>query len=373
MAPADDRLLATFFDLVSVDSPSRGELEVALVLARKFEDLGFSVRFDASSSITGSNTGNLIAELPAAAGVRTLMLSAHMDCVEPCRGVVPALRDGVVYSEGETVLGADDKAGIAAILEACQRLIETGADRPGLKVVLTVCEEIGLAGAKALDPQDIGADACLVLDADGEPGGIIIAAPKHFTFAATFSGVAAHAGVAPEAGISALVMAAKAVSGMQLGRLDESTTANIGVISGGSATNVVPATAQVTGECRSLDPVRAEQVRLEMDAVLHAVARDAGGSVNVEWTKEYDAFSFAPDSPLVVEALSACEDAGLTPVLKKTGGGSDGNVFAAHGVPTLVLSCGMRSVHGTAESIAVADMHALSELVCAFAQRMARA
>lgn len=372
MSTQNDRLLASFLDLVRIDSPSREERDVALAIARELQELNFTVRFDESASRTGANTGNLIAELPGAAGARTLVLSAHMDCVEPCRGVVPVIADGIISSEGETVLGADDKAGIAAILEACRRLIESGADRPHLRIVLTVCEEIGLSGAKALAPGDVAGDACLVLDADGEPGGIVIAAPTHITFVAEFHGTAAHAGVAPEAGVSALAMAAKAVSVMQLGRLDDLTTANIGTIAGGTATNVIPASATVTGECRSLDAERVEEVRAAMDTVMRQAAQAAGGTVDIAWTREYSGFSFEPDAPLVLEAIESCADAGLSAELKKTGGGSDGNIFAGHGVPTLVLSCGMRSVHGTGECISVLALEALCDLVLAFARRMGR-
>ena len=372
MVPAQDRLLSTFLELVRIDSPAREERDVALFVSRELSELGFTVRFDDTAARTGSNTGNLIADLPSAPGASTLVLSAHMDCVEPCRGVEPVVEGGIVTSVGETVLGADDKAGIAAILDAVRRLVDDEIPRPSIRVVITVCEEIGLVGAKALSPSDVAGDACLVLDADGQPGGIVIAAPTHHTFAARFVGVASHAGVAPEAGISALAMAVSAVASMQLGRLDPETTANIGSINGGTATNVIPADASVTGECRSLDPERAEEVRSSMDTLMRQAAHAAGGRVEIVWTREYAGFSWEPDAALVLEAVGACEDAGLIPELKKTGGGSDGNIFAAHGVPTLVLSCGMRAVHGTQESISVADLHALSDLTFAFARRMAR-
>jgi len=372
MCPADDRLLSTFLDLVRIDSPTKGERELALAVARELSELGFEVRFDDTMPVTGSDTGNLIAELSSLPEAPVLVLSAHMDCVEPCRGVSPVVEDGVISSLGDTVLGADDKAGIAAILEACRRLIEDGSPRPALKVVFTVSEETGLVGAKALAEHDAAGDVCLVLDADGAPGGIVIAAPTHYTFEAKFSGVASHAGVAPEAGISALTMAAQAIAAMHLGRIDSQTTANVGTICGGTATNVVAASVTVTGECRSLDARLAEEMRSTMDAVMRQAAHEAGGGVEIAWTREYDGFAWAPDAPLVLQAVAACEDAGLTPVLKTTGGGSDGNIFAAHGLSTLVLSCGMRSVHGTQESITVADLQALSDLTYAFAARMAR-
>lgn len=371
MDASTDRALALFLDLVRIDSPSQREGDVAAYCIRELESLGFDVRVDDSARVTGSNTGNVIATLP---GSRTdapiLVLSAHMDCVQPCEGVEPVVEAGIVRSAGETVLGGDDKVGVAAILETARRLIESGAKRPALRVVLTVAEETGLVGAKALDPADATGDACLVLDADGEPGGIIISAPTHYTFSATFIGKASHAGVAPEQGRSAIAMASHAVCAMQLGRLDDKTTANIGSLVGNGATNVVPARAVMTGECRSRDAERVEQVRAVMDAAIKQAAVDGGGEVEIVWQREYAGFDFGEDSPLVRLAIDACHDAGLKPRLESTGGGSDGNIFSAAGVPTLVLSCGMNGVHGTDESIAIDDLRSLVALVEAFARRM---
>jgi tripeptide aminopeptidase len=367
-----ERLLATFFDLVRIDSPSGLEAALAGHCAAELESMGFAVRFDTSAALTGSNTGNLIADLPGTApAAPKMLLSAHFDCVEPCRGVEPVVRDGVVYSAGETVLGADDKAGITAIFEGVRRVIEAGAERGDIRVVLTVAEECGLKGAKALDPAEACADLCLVLDADGEPGGIVIGAPTHYTYVARFTGSSAHAGVAPEEGRSALLMASRAVTAMELGRLDEHTTANVGTVEGGTATNVVPAKATMTGECRSLDPTRVEQVKAAMHAAMIEAATSEGGSVEIAWTREYEAFRVSDDSPLLGVVRDACGDVGLVPRLFTTGGGSDGSVFAAAGTPTVVLSCGMRSVHSTDERIALADLESLAGLVHAAIVRLA--
>ena len=208
---SDERLLTTFLDLVAIDSPTGFEAACGAYCAEKLVGLGFNVRFDDSAALTGSDTGNLIAELPGTAPV-TLALSAHLDVVDPCRGVVPRVVDGIVVSEGETVLGADDKAGLAAALEAFARLVESGAPRPTLKALFTVQEEIGLHGAKHVAAEDAACDLCLVLDAEGFPGGIVTAAPTHYTFAAEFYGRACHAGVAPERGVSAVLMATDAIS-----------------------------------------------------------------------------------------------------------------------------------------------------------------
>lgn len=363
----DDRVLETFLDLVRIDSPTRAESAVAAYCAAVLAAVGCSVEFDDTASVTGSDTGNLVATLPGIDCPRTLVLSAHMDCVEPCRGVEPVVVGGVVTSGGETVLGADDKAGVAAIIEVVRRAAESDGARPTLRVVLTVAEENGLVGAKALDPAAIAGDLCLVLDADGQPGRIVIGAPVHYTFVATFQGRASHAGVAPEEGRSALVMASKAVCAMVLGRLDEHTTANVGTMVGGTATNVVTAQMTMTGECRSLDRERVEQVKASMNQVMKEAARAGGGTVDVSWTREYEGFAMPEDAPAVRIVMAACRDIGLEPSTYTTGGGSDGNIFAAHGVPTLVLACGLQGAHSTSERLAIADLHALTDLVAAVA------
>lgn len=371
-AASADRLLATFLDLVRIDSPSGEEAACAAYCAAALEQLGFDVAFDDSATLTGSDTGNLLATLEGDVA-QTLVLSAHLDCVEPCRGVEPVVADGIIFSAGETILGSDDKAGIAAIIDASRRIVESGSPRPTIKCVLTVQEEVGLTGAKALSPGAAEGDLCLVLDAAGSPGGIIVGAPTHYTFKAAFTGVAAHAGVSPEKGVSALRMAADAIMRMELGRLDEDTTANVGSIHGGTATNVVAAQVVLTGECRSLVRTRVEAVREAMHAAMLDAASAASGSVEVEWTREYEGFDADPDSARVRLVTQACTDAGLTPMLLRTGGGSDANIIAATGVPTLALSCGMEGVHGVDEEIALSSLVELTDLVVAVAQRMAGA
>ncbi|MBA4371108.1 MAG: peptidase [Coriobacteriaceae bacterium] len=368
---SDERLLTTFLDLLRIDSPSGREKGVADYCEAVLRAAGCEVRFDGAAETVGADTGNLFAVLPGTASGRTTVLCAHMDCVQPCEGVEPLLADGVMTSAGETVLGADDKVGLAAVLEAVRRLAEVDDPHPEVHVLLTISEEPGLTGAKALAPDAVTGDVCLVLDADGPVGGIVVASPTHYTFAATFLGKAAHAGVAPEKGSSALVMAARAISAMRLGRLDVETTANIGSVQGGTATNVVAARANVTGECRSLDPERVEEVRQAMQAIMEQAASAAGGRVDVAWTREYTGFRLPEDHPAVVLAQQACRDAGLEPRLLSTGGGSDGNIIAAHGVPTLVLSCGMKDVHGVDESVEVAEIERLTRLVAAVVARMA--
>lgn len=363
------RLLDTFLDLVRIDSPTGRESAAAAYVAAALERAGCEVRIDGTQDVTGADTGNLIAHLPGTASGAAVAFSAHLDCVQPCEGVEPAVADGVVRSAGQTVLGADDKAGLAAIIEAVRRLTERGALHADVKVLATVSEENGLNGAKALSAEDCAADVCLVLDADGSVGGIVTAAPTQYSFAATFTGRAAHAGVEPEKGISAIRMAASAVERMDLGRLDASTTANIGTIAGGRATNIVAPSCELTGECRSLDAGRVEAVREAMDAAMRAAAADHGGTVDIAWKLEYRGFVAEDGSPALALVEAACRDIGVQPRRFATGGGSDGNVISAHGVPTLVLSSGMTKVHGTDEELAIVELERLADLVEAVALR----
>lgn len=368
-SPTDsERLLETFLELVRIDSPSREERALAEYCAAALAAEGCTVRYDSSDAVTGSDVGNLIAELPGTNG-QVLVLSCHLDCVEPCRGVSPVIEDGVVRSAGETILGADDKAGLAAAIQTVRRVAEW-TERPTVRCVFTVQEEIGLRGAKELAAQDVEGDVCLVLDAAGEPGGIVIAAPTHYTFDAVFLGKAAHAGVEPEKGVSAISMAASAISRMPLGRLDADTTANVGSIRGGSATNVITPEVQLTGECRSLDAEKVEQVRDSMNEAMLQAAEAAGGSVRVEWNLEYRGFSVGEDSDVYRMVSAACVELGIEPVAMRTGGGSDANIISALGVPTLALSSGMSGVHGVGEHIAVRDIEALADICTAVARQL---
>lgn len=367
----NDRLTETFLSLVRIDSPTAHEAAVARYTAERLEAVGCQVRFDDTMAETGSDTGNLLAVMPGTGPGKVVAFAAHMDCVEPCSGVTPEIRDDVVYSMGDTILGGDDKSGIAAMIELAERLATDPTPHPEVRFWLTVSEESGLLGAKALAETDCDADLCLVLDAAGDVGGIVTAAPTHFIFRALFKGRASHAGVEPERGVSAVVMAARAIAAMELGRLDPGTTANIGTVYGGSATNVVSPTCEVTGECRSLVHDRAEQVRGNMDQAMRTAAAEMGGAVEIDWKLEYRGFGFAEDSEEIGLVSAACTAIGVTPRLFKTGGGSDGNVLSSKGVPTLVLSSGMTDVHSTDESLDLRQLRRLTDLLQAVVRQAA--
>lgn len=358
-----NRLLDLFCELVRIESPSFEEAAMAERCAEELRGLGFSVRFDDSAERVGSDTGNLVAHL---AGTRPgqVVLSAHMDTVGPCAGIEPVVVDGVVRSAGDTILSADDKAGVAAILEGVRSVLEAGFPRPDVTVLLTTCEEQHLLGSSALAVDELPAGApCYVLDADGAPGTVITGAPCHWTLDAAFSGRAAHAGVCPEEGVSAISMAAAAVAAMPLGRIDEATTANIGFIEGGSATNVVPDACTLAGECRSLYDERAEAQKAAMTEALEAAAARFGGTVDVEWTKSYGAILLDEEDELVQGIVRAARAAGLEPRFQRSGGGSDANVLAACGVRPVTLGVGMAAFHSADEHIAVADLEGTARLV----------
>lgn len=246
-----ERLKALFLELVRIDSLSRHEQAVALRLQREVELAGAVCRFDNAGERVRGNTGNLIAKIPGnAAGAPPFLLAAHMDTVAPGEGVKPIVEGDIVRTDGSTVLGGDDKSGCAVICEVLHRVRESGMPHGPIEAVFTICEEIGLQGARNLDLALISAKEGLVYDSDA-PGYLVVRAPSAVSISFTVKGLEAHAGVAPERGLSAIKIAAEAIAAMRLGRIDDETTANLGVINGGRAGNVVPSEVVIRGEARS--------------------------------------------------------------------------------------------------------------------------
>ncbi len=350
------RVLETFLRMVEIDSPSCHEAAMAAYCAQRLEAAGFSVEWDSSQEATGSDTPQIIARRPGAAA-GALALSAHMDCVIPCCGVKPKIVDGDITSDGTTVLGGDDKSGVAQILEAVTCIDEQNAPAPDLTVLLSVCEEQSVAGAphfpdKLFDEENL----CLVLDAEGSPLTVTLGAPYHYVFAATFHGHASHAGVEPEKGRSALSMAARAIDTMPLGRHDDCTTSSCGIIEGGRATNIVPDTIVLRGECRSLYEDRVEDLRARMDDAMKQGAIDFGGSVDVDWHLSYPGILYAQDDPDVQTMLQVAQRLGLPADCAISGGGSDANVLGSKGAKAIPLGTGMANFHALTEHLALADL-----------------
>jgi tripeptide aminopeptidase len=360
-----ERLIQTFIELARLASPSKGEDAVARYIVGALREIGVNAEDDGTAATFGGTTGNLIAHLPGDIAGPTLLLSAHMDTVEPARDISPSIKDGFIFSGGETVLGADDKAGVAIIIEAIRLVTENRIPHYGLMILFTAAEEIGLTGSKALRRKSISADYGFVFDEGHEMGHITVSAPYQDKFECSFFGRGAHAGIEPEKGISAVEAASEAVRKMRLGRIDAETTANIGIIRGGSAINIVPDSALLEGEARSLsEPKLKLQIKTMEDSCRQA-ARDTGAVCEIKVTRLYDGYALADDNPAVELAVEAVKKTGLTPAKGKSGGGSDTNVLNAMGIPSVNLSVGYEDVHTTREKIALESLRAALDVAIA--------
>ena len=357
------RLVDQFIAMAKISSPSRQEGRLAAYLKPELEALGFTVEFDNAGELAGGDTGNLIATLAGDPDIEPIVLSCHMDTVTPCIGVTPIIEDGVIRSDGTTILGGDDKAGIAAILEGVRRIRERGVRHGLIQAVFTICEEVGMHGAMGLDYSKIRAKRAFILDADGPIGQILVRGPAKDAIQAVIHGRSAHAGLKPEAGISAIQVAARAIDRMRLLRIDEETTANLGQITGGGATNIVTDRVELTAEARSLSNEKLDAQRAHMKACFEEAAHQFGATVEVNIERSYFAFSLDADEPVVRHCTTAIRHLGLTPTLTSTGGGSDCNVFNRHGMKAIDLSIGMTDVHTCKESLRIDDLELTARLV----------
>jgi tripeptide aminopeptidase len=348
---SETRLVRTFLDLVAIDSPSGQEEAIGAELARRMAALGGEVERD--------EHGNLIARIrPGQSGSSGdwLMLSAHMDTVGNDRGIKPQVRDGVLYSDGTTILGGDDKSGIAVILETIRSMQEDELPHPALEVVFSVGEELTLHGAKLLDKRGLRSRRGYVLDSGGPIGTIVTSAPSQDSLQITVHGKKAHSGSEPEKGINAIRVASEAIAAMPLGRIDPETTANIGVIEGGVAKNIVPDEVRIQGEARSRNDMKLAAQTAAMAGAFQEAAERHGARVEFKITRSYSTYKWTEKDPIVAQAMAAARRLGFTPTLEGSGGGSDANIYAEAGIPCAVLSTGMEDVHTSQEHIAIADM-----------------
>jgi tripeptide aminopeptidase len=372
------RLAAEFARLAAITSPPLREGAIARYLAERFSALGAEVLFDQADRAAGGETGNLIARFPAAGrDSDPLLLSVHMDTVEPGGEVVPVLTDGIFTSASGTILGADDKAGVAELIEALEVVRELRIAHGPLEVVATIAEEIGLVGAKHLDFNLVRARCGFALDTTGM-GHMVLRAPGANRLRVEILGREAHAGVAPEQGLSAIQTAALALAEMRLGRIDAETTANFGKIEGGVACNIVPGRVTLEGEARSHAPDKLEAQTAHMVACFEraadAMTRTIGGEtvkplLHIDLQPDYPHMAVAEDAPVVRLARAAAAAVGQSLAVKLGGGGSDANIFTAHGIETIILATGMRDVHSPKESVAVDDMVMVAELLVEIIRR----
>jgi len=358
-----ERLVQSFLELVQINSQTKKERAMADHLIEKLTALGLDVYEDKAGESIGGNAGNVIGVLEGQQEKPALLFSAHMDRVTPGENIKPVVEGDIVKSSGDTILASDDCAGIAAILEMLQVVKENNLKHGRIEVVFTIAEEGGLNGAKALDLGNLQAKLGIVLDSTGAAGIVINQAPAQNEIIAKIHGRAAHAGVEPEKGVNAIVVSAKAISKMKIGRLDEETTANIGTISGGKATNIVPDYVEIHGEVRSLVE---EKLVKATEAIVNAFVETAGtenARVEMEVNRLYSAYHIAENHKLLQLVKKAGAAIDLPIQLQPTGGGSDANIFNEKGIPTVNLAVGNEEVHTVNEYLQIPELVKTTALV----------
>jgi tripeptide aminopeptidase len=346
-----ERLHQTFAALCRIPSPSRHERACADWLTSELRSMGLAVEEDDTGPVVGSSAGNLLTRIPGRAEA-SILLCAHMDTVPLAAAVEPVLVDGAWENAHEAILGADNKTSVAVILELVRRFVNGGGPPPiGIEVLFTVCEEISVAGSDAFDASKLSSAFGYVFDHATPIGEVVVASPTHYRIRAEFHGRAAHAGVRPEAGRSAIAAAAAAVAAMRLGRLDAETTANVGTIEGGSAINVIPERCRLEAEVRCLDADRAAAVATEVVDHLQDAANAGECDLDVTMERMFSGFRTKPNAPQLVVAERALRACGYEPSRITTGGATDANSLEANGFPCICLADGVEHNHEPTERI----------------------
>ena len=341
-----DRLVKTFTDLVRIDSPSGEEEAMAQDLTRRLEALGFSVRRDAYGNVVASD-----------GGADPLLLSAHMDTVEPGRGVKPSIDGDRIVSDGTTILGGDCKCGVAAIMEALESVHEDGVPRRAVEVAFTREEEIGLVGARNLDFSMLTAKEAVVFDGEGPVSQITSASPTYIGFDIEITGRAAHAGVEPEKGISAIRIAAELITRLPQGRLDEETTFNVGAIEGGSVRNAVAETTIIQGEFRSRNLETLDNIRFQIaDALKEVREMFPEAKLHDHLHTEFETYTLEEDDAATKLVVGALGQLGLEPDMRPSGGGTDGNVLRLNGISSVVVGMADHGMHTVREYVVIPEL-----------------
>ncbi len=351
------RLLDTFLEILRIDSYHPNEDPVIEALRPRLQRAGVRLQADPHRNVLGWWRGS-----GAKADREPILLCAHTDTVRPTPGMEPVVRDGAVHTDGSSVLGADDKAAVAAMVEAVEAIAAEGLPHPPVELLFTVGEDVGHIGSKAFDVAGVRSRMAFVPDVDGPVGGVILAGPWAETFRVTFNGRAAHAGTEPETGRSALQMAARAIDRMRLGRVDGQTTANAGVLSGGEAANIIPPCAELTVQTRSLDEATFRAHREHLLECCRRGAEEFGGEIEVTPVTATAGYRFTEDDAVVRRAEAAIRAAGLEPWRSTTCGGSDANEFNAKGLPTVVISVGYLDIHTNQESMPLDELERLAQV-----------
>ncbi|WP_210134795.1 M20/M25/M40 family metallo-hydrolase [Staphylococcus sp. GDX8P80P] len=369
------RLLETFLELVKINSETGHEEVIQPILKKKFEELGLHVVEDRASEKSWLGANNLICTLPATSDnedVAKIYFTSHMDTVVPGLNIQPQINDdGYIYSDGTTILGADDKAGLAAIIETIQYLNDNKIPHGQIQFIITVGEESGLKGAKELDKSLIDAEFGYAVDASQPVGTTVVGAPTQMVINSTILGKTAHAST-PSEGISAINIAAKAISRMKLGQIDQYTTANIGKFHGGSATNIVADEVVLEAEARSHNDQSIEQQVAHMKETFESTAQEFGGEAKVIIEKSYPGFKLNDEEKVTQYAINSAKELGLTGNTVIAGGGSDGSIINTFGIPTVILGVGYEDIHTTSERISIKSLNDLATQIVKIIELVAK-
>jgi tripeptide aminopeptidase len=367
-----ERLLDDFVRLCEIESPSGRERAIADSVTAELRAAGLTVEEDDTGPETGSDSGNLLARIEPPEGAPTILLCAHLDTV-PLDAPVEVVRANETFSNrNEAILGADNKAAVAVLLAIARRYAAGGAP-VGVELLLTTAEEQALRGAKAFDRARLRSEFGFVFDHASPIGELIVAAPTYYRIEARFHGAAAHAGIRPEDGRSAIGAAARFVDSLEWGRIDDETTSNVGRIDGGTANNVVAERCQVEAETRSLDDDRASEMATRIVDAATVAASDAECDVETGVEQLFRAFRLARTAPPVLAAAAALERLGFEPVYRPTGGGSDANALIAAGLPVLNVANGTERNHQPDESVTVGALETMLDVTLGLVDRSAEA
>jgi tripeptide aminopeptidase len=354
-------VLDMFLELAAISSPSGREREVADRVHGFLHDLGLATDEDDAGGKIGSDIGNILCRIPATCDGTPIFLNAHLDTVPPTEPIEPVVGfDGIVRNAGDTILGADNKAAVVAMLAAVRDRLGDGRPHAGIELVFTPMEEVGLQGAKRFDVSRLEAEFGFCYDHAAPIGAIVMAAPSQRSLQLTFRGRPSHSGIAPEQGRSAILAAARAIATMPFGRIDDETTTNAGLITGGIAGNIVAPECIVSAEARSRSPKRLTAVVQAILDAATAAASETGCEVEAAVTREYESYRFSSGEAPVALAMRALETCGYEPTFIESGGGADANVFNAAGKRCLNLCNGMAEIHTSDEHIAVADLERMT-------------
>lgn len=367
-----ERIVKTFIDLVEIDSESKNEGKVHAYLESKFKSLGLEVKQDNSMEVTKLGANNLVATLHGSKQVPAILFSCHSDTVVPGVGIKVEEKEGVLYSVGDTILGADDKAGIAVMLETIERLQEEGIETGPIEFVIHPGEEIGLIGSSHMDMSLVNAKLGYVLDSAGRIGNVTVGSPSLYMYEVNIKGKPAHAGLEPEKGISCVSIMQDALNQLPLGRIDAETTANIGVIQGGQVTNIVMESMVIKGEVRAIDDATATRLVEEAQHAFEEAAKKHGGTVVFTKDKKATGFKIEDDQVVMQKLYEAGKGIDLEIITEVSGGGSDANIFNANGIRVVNLSVGYDKIHTTEENIEIQKLEDTVELVLAIIKAHAK-